>query len=124
MRVSSPEMGPTAIGPMCGPPSSVSGTSSAAATRPSTRSKITAASGIVGRSLTKSTGGTIGRDKKADPRVIKLVKKVGGLLWLPAGLGRIVAMDLGGSRREETAAADGLFPFPPALVAPPTLRTP
>jgi hypothetical protein len=47
------------------------------------------------------------------------VKKVGGLLWLPAGLGRIVAMDLGDSRREEAAAADVILAFAAGVVAAP-----
>jgi len=45
IRVSSPEAGPMAIVRMCGPPSGVSGRSSAASTRPSTRSRTTTASG-------------------------------------------------------------------------------
>jgi two-component system response regulator ChvI len=48
-----PEAGPMAIGRMCGPPSGVSGRSSAASTRPSTRSRTTTASGTAGRSQTE-----------------------------------------------------------------------
>ena len=54
MRVSSPETVPMAIGPMCDPPSSVSGTNSAASIRPSTRSKTTTVSATAGRNQLSS----------------------------------------------------------------------
>jgi hypothetical protein len=46
------------------------------------------------------------------------VKKVGGLLWLSVGLGRIVGMDLGDSRRDETAA-NVILAFAAGVVAAP-----
>src|SRR6267378_2614259 len=58
MKASSLETGLTVIGRMCALQSSVSETSFEPSTRPSIRSKTTPASGIAGRSQTKSTGGS------------------------------------------------------------------
>ena len=58
-------------------------------------------------------------DLPAWPRVIRLVKKARGLLWLLTGLGRSVAMGLGVSRRDETAAANSILAFAAGVVAAP-----
>src|SRR5882757_396601 len=85
MRASSP----TAIGTMCGPPSGVSGTSSAASTRPSTRSKITAVSDTAGRSLTE-----VGRRAAPDLRRDMAA-------GLGIGLGRLLSVEDGTASEEE-----------------------